>query len=60
VQGNLSKAGIRLELRRGFDNGHRFAAPRTADVVMLDGKQVMEAVVDLQNKKILSWTPIKG
>ena len=25
VQGNLSKAGIRLELRRGFDNGHRFA-----------------------------------
>lgn len=35
-------------------------APRTADVVMLDGKQVMEAVVDLQNKKILSWTPIKG
>lgn len=24
VQGNLSKAGIRLKLRRGFDNGHRF------------------------------------
>ncbi|MGP0761685.1 primary-amine oxidase, partial [Escherichia coli] len=35
-------------------------APRTADVVMLDGKHVIEAVVDLQNKKILSWTPIKG
>ncbi len=34
--------------------------PRTADVVMLDGKHVIEAVVDLQNKKILSWTPIKG
>ncbi len=29
-------------------------APRTADVVMLDGKHVIEAVVDLQNKKILS------
>lgn len=28
-------------------------APRTADVVMLDGKHVIEAVVDLQNKKIL-------
>lgn len=27
---------------------------------MLDGKHVIEAVVDLQNKKILSWTPIKG
>lgn len=26
-------------------------APRTADVVMLDGKHVIEAVVDLQNKK---------
>lgn len=27
---------------------------------MLDGKHVIEAVVDLQNKKILSWTPVKG
>jgi primary-amine oxidase len=26
---------------------------------MLDGKHVIEAVVDLQNKKVLSWTPIK-
>jgi primary-amine oxidase len=26
-------------------------APRTADVVMLDGKHVIESVVDLQNKK---------
>ncbi len=38
----------------------RSMLPRTADVVMLDGKHVIEAVVDLQNKKILSWTPIKG
>ncbi len=28
-------------------------APRTADVVMLDGKHVIEAVVDLQNKNPL-------
>lgn len=34
-------------------------APRTADVVMLDGKHVIESVVDLQNKKIISWQPIK-
>uniref|UniRef100_UPI001BD10AA8 primary-amine oxidase n=1 Tax=Klebsiella michiganensis TaxID=1134687 RepID=UPI001BD10AA8 len=34
-------------------------APRAADVIMLDGKHVIEAVVDLQNKKVLSWTPIK-
>jgi primary-amine oxidase len=26
---------------------------------MLDGKHVIESVVDLQNKKILSWQPIK-
>ncbi len=25
VQGNFGKAGIGLEFRRGFDNGHRFA-----------------------------------
>lgn len=40
-------------------NGTPVNTPRTADVVMLDGKHVIEAVVDLQNKKILSWTPIK-
>jgi primary-amine oxidase len=32
-------------------NGTPVDAPRTADVVMLDGKHVIEAVVDLQNKK---------
>lgn len=40
-------------------NGTPVNAPRTADVIMLDGKHVIEAVVDLQNKKVLSWTPIK-
>lgn len=40
-------------------HGTAVNAPRTADVVMLDGKHIIEAVVDLQNKKILSWTPIK-
>ncbi|NYY80195.1 hypothetical protein DMH27_03290 [Raoultella planticola] len=38
--------------------GTAVEAPRTADVVMLDGKHVIESVVDLQNKKIL-WQPIK-
>ena len=40
-------------------NGTPVNAPRAADVIMLDGKHVIEAVVDLQNKKVLSWTPIK-
>lgn len=40
-------------------NGTAVDAPRTADVVMLDGKHVIESVVDLQNKKILSWKAIK-
>lgn len=26
---------------------------------MLDGKHIIEAVVDLQNNKLLSWQPIK-
>lgn len=33
--------------------------PRKADVIMLDGKHIIEAVVDLQNNKLLSWQPIK-
>ena len=34
--------------------------PRTADVVMLDGKHVIEAVVDLQNKKNPLLDAVKG
>ena len=33
--------------------------PRKADVIMLDGKHIIEAVVDLQNNKLLSWQPLK-
>ncbi|MBW9312761.1 hypothetical protein FA041_10500 [Escherichia coli] len=33
--------------------------PRKADVIMLDGKHIIEAVVDLQNNKLLSRNPLK-
>lgn len=33
--------------------------PRKADVIMLDGKHIIEAVVDLQNNKLLSGNPLK-
>ncbi len=39
--------------------GKAVTEPRKADVIMLDGKHIIEGVVDLQNKKILSWQPIK-
>ncbi len=40
--------------------GKAVTEPRKADVIMLDGKQcIIEGVVDLQNKKILSWQAIK-
>ncbi|TDN64218.1 primary-amine oxidase [Scandinavium goeteborgense] len=32
---------------------------RLANVTMLDGKQVIESQVDLKNKKVLHWAPIK-
>lgn len=35
-------------------------APRRADVIMLNGKQIIESVVDLTNGQILSWQPIEG
>ncbi|MBJ3813621.1 primary-amine oxidase [Shimwellia pseudoproteus] len=39
--------------------GQPVSAPRQARVTMLDGIHVVESVVDLQNKKVLSWTPRK-
>ncbi|RJT69869.1 hypothetical protein D6C67_24305, partial [Escherichia coli] len=33
--------------------------PRKAEVIMLDGKLIFEAVVDLQNNNLLCWQPIK-
>ncbi|WP_040260890.1 primary-amine oxidase [Pseudomonas massiliensis] len=39
--------------------GHAVSQARQATVVMLDGKQVIEADVDLASKKVLTWQPIK-
>ena len=41
------------------DQPRKLDKPRKADVIMLDGKHIIEAVVDLQNNKLLSWQPIK-
>jgi len=40
-------------------NGTAVDAPRQANVTMLDGKFVIEALVDLKDKKIMHWEPIK-
>lgn len=40
-------------------NGTAVDAPRQAKIVMLDGKHVIESVVDLKDKKILRWEPVK-
>lgn len=40
-------------------NGTPVKQPRKADVIMLDGKNIIEGVVSLDDKKIESWTPVK-
>lgn len=40
-------------------NGTADDAPRQAKIVMLDGKHVIESLVDLKDKKILRWEPVK-
>lgn len=40
-------------------NGTAVDAPRQASITMLDGKYIVEALVDLKDKKILHWEPIK-
>ncbi len=40
-------------------NGTAVDAPRQANITMLDGKFVIEALVDLKDKKIMHWEPIK-
>ncbi|MGL4427445.1 MAG: primary-amine oxidase [Silvania sp.] len=40
-------------------NGTAVDAPRQANITMLDGKYIVEALVDLKDKKILHWEPIK-
>lgn len=39
--------------------GKPVSQPREADVTVLDGKHVVEAVVDLASGTLLSWQPIK-
>ncbi|EHF5014985.1 primary-amine oxidase, partial [Enterobacter hormaechei] len=40
-------------------NGTAVDAPRQANIIMLDGKRIIESRVDLKDKKILRWEPIK-
>jgi primary-amine oxidase len=40
-------------------NGTAVDAPRQATITMLDGKHIVESVVDLKAKKVVSWAPIK-
>lgn len=39
--------------------GRDVPQPRQADITLIDGVHVIETVVDLQQKKVLSWQPIK-
>jgi primary-amine oxidase len=39
--------------------GKTVEQPRQANVTVLDGKHVVESVIDLKDKKVVSWTPIK-
>jgi primary-amine oxidase len=41
-------------------DGTPVTAPRTADVIMLDGMHIIESTVDLDAGIVLSWQPIKG
>ncbi|WP_047626277.1 primary-amine oxidase [Enterobacter sp. ZOR0014] len=40
-------------------NGTAVDTPRQAKIVMLYGKHVIESLVDLKDKKILRWEPVK-
>ncbi|PTT87947.1 primary-amine oxidase, partial [Pseudomonas sp. HMWF031] len=40
--------------------GQKVDQPRQANIVVLDGKHVIEALVDLDSKSLKSWTPIEG
>lgn len=34
--------------------------PRQANIVVLDGKHVIEALIDLDSRMLLSWQPVEG
>lgn len=40
--------------------GQNVTQPRQANIVVLDGKHVIEALVDLDSKALQSWKPIEG
>ncbi|WP_130908390.1 primary-amine oxidase [Pseudomonas sp. Sample_16] len=40
--------------------GQNVSQPRQASIVILDGKHVIEALVDLDSKQLKSWTPLQG
>ncbi|WP_130904201.1 primary-amine oxidase [Pseudomonas sp. Sample_22] len=40
--------------------GQNVSQPRQASIVVLDGKHVIEALVDLDSKQLKSWTPLQG
>lgn len=40
--------------------GQNVTQPREASIVVLDGKHVIEALVDLDTKTLKSWKPIEG
>ncbi|WAH56164.1 primary-amine oxidase [Pseudomonas silvicola] len=40
--------------------GNPVSEPREANVVVLDGKHVIESTVDLKTRQVLSWKPIVG
>uniref|UniRef100_UPI0025855D4E copper amine oxidase n=1 Tax=Pseudomonas sp. TaxID=306 RepID=UPI0025855D4E len=41
-------------------SGNPVSEPREANVVVLDGKHVIESTVDLKTRQVLSWKPIVG
>jgi primary-amine oxidase len=40
--------------------GQNVTQPRQASIVVLDGKHVIEALVDLDSKQLKSWKPLQG
>nr|WP_314529896.1 primary-amine oxidase [uncultured Pseudomonas sp.] len=41
-------------------SGQAVTQPRQANVVVLDGKHVIEALIDLDSRAIQSWQPVEG
>lgn len=65
-QGNFRFTEISLhepakdQVWRFVYSGNPVSEPREANVVVLDGKHVIESTVDLKTRQVLSWKPIVG